>query len=115
MKNQEFQRLYWEADKAGVEAAVKAMPTPMVVSGGGKEYYVSEGACGFAWIKFAGNTPWGRWAKQNGIARSSYPKGLQIWVSEFGQSMDRKAAYAYAFAKVLQSAGIEAYAQSRMD
>jgi predicted CoA-binding protein len=53
--------------------------------------------------------------KKKGIARSHYPSGLCVWVSEFGQSVDRKAAYAGAFAQVLRNAGIDCYANSRLD
>jgi hypothetical protein len=36
-------------------------------------------------------------------------------VSEFGQSVDRKAAYAGAYAQVLRNSGIDCYADSRLD
>lgn len=71
--------------------------------------------CGFAEIRFPGNKPFGRWAKKAGLAKKAYPKGLHIWVSEFGQSYDKKKAYAEAFAEVLQLHGIDAYATSRPD
>ena len=76
---------------------------------------VDDGACGFAWIAFPGNTAFGRWAKKQGLARSHYPSGLCIWVSEFGQSVERKAAYSGAFAQVLRNAGIDCHAGSRLD
>ena len=44
-----------------------------------------------------------------------FRSGLSVWVSEGGQSMERKEAYARAYADVLRAAGIEAYAGSRMD
>jgi hypothetical protein len=92
----------------------------MTVTGGvpgeaAQSWYVSEGCCGFAWIEFKGTTPWARWAKKAGKARKNYPTGYSIWVSEFGQSVDRKEAYAKAFAKVLKEHGVEAYANSRLD
>jgi hypothetical protein len=112
--------LYETAHAAGMAAGYGVKPTPMIVTGGvpGQEperWYVSEGVCGFAWIAMKGNTSFGRWAKKAGKARSAYPKGLSVWVSEFGQSMDRKEAYARAFAKVLRDHGVDAYAGSRMD
>jgi hypothetical protein len=117
-----FQTLHERAHDAGMKAGTESSPTPMTVqeadlSGNpiGKTWYVSEGACGFAWIRFKGNTAWGKWAKAQGIATPAYPKGLQIWVSEFNQSVTRKEAYANAYAKVLCGAGIEAYADSRLD
>jgi hypothetical protein len=118
------------ARAAGREAGLKCRPTPMVVftpvgilAGKGGEvvdltkpvYFVDDGACGFAWIQFPANTAFGRWAKKAGIATKAYPTGLWIWVNEFGQSVERKEAYASAFARVLQSHGIDCYAGSRLD
>lgn len=119
-----FSRIHEQAHKAGMKAGTEALPAPMTVFesdlqgcpiAGGKVWHVAEGACGFAWVQFKGNTAWGKWAKEQGIARPAYPKGLHIWVSEFNQSIVRKEAYAYAYAKVLNDAGIEAYANSRLD
>jgi hypothetical protein len=73
------------------------------------------GVCGFAWVQFKGNTAWAKWAKQNAGARSAYQGGLNIWVHQFGQSMECKEKYAYAFADVLNKHNIKAYASSRMD
>jgi len=116
----DFGSLYETAHAAGMAAGYGANPTPMVVTGGvpgeaAKSWYVSEGACGFAWIEFKGTTPWAKWCKKAGKARKGYPTGYTIWVSEFGQSVDRKERYAAAFAKVLKEHGIEAYANSRLD
>jgi hypothetical protein len=36
-------------------------------------------------------------------------------VRDFNQSLQKKEAYAYAFAKVLNQAGINAHVESRMD
>ena len=117
-----FASIHKVAQSAGLEAGMNALPAPMTVFEAdlvgnpiGRSWTVSEGACGFAWVTFAGNTPWGRWAKAQGIASKGYPKGLQIWVSEFNQSVERKEAYAQAYAKVLREHGIEAYAHSRLD
>lgn len=118
--------LYAKANAAGKAAAQACSVVPMIVGeakgllGGGINfaqpvYYVADGVCGFAWIKISGNSSFGKWAKKQLIARPGYPNGLQISVSEYGQSMQLKEAYAYAFAEVLREAGIEAYAQSRLD
>jgi hypothetical protein len=125
-ENVDFQAVYNEARQAGMEAGNSKVPVPMIVcehsnplddnSPISREYApVMGGVCGFAWVKFPGNTAWGKWTKKQGYAHSSYPTGLQIWVSEFGQSMEKKEAYAYAFAEVLRKHGIKAYAGSRMD
>ena len=119
-----FEALVVKAHEAGVKAGLESRPTPMVVyeanidgsqKKGGQEWLVDDGACGFAWIKFSGKTPFGRWMKKTGRAHKAYPTGLMVWVSEFGQSVDRKEAYAVAYAKILQEAGIEAHAGSRLD
>jgi hypothetical protein len=120
-----FELFYQEAHRAGDRAANAAIPTPMVVTQHAnpldddsvpvKQWHVSEGACGFAWIWFKGNTEFGRWAKKVKGASKGYPNGLQLWVHDYGQSIERKSAYAQAFADVLRSHGIEVFAQSRMD
>lgn len=116
-KNAEFAALLDIAHARGIQAGRDCRPIPMVVStaSGIEIECVDDGACGFAWIVIPGNTAFGRWAKKEGRARAHYPRGLCFWVSDFGQSVDRKSAYAGAFAQVLRNAGIEAYADSRLD
>ena len=124
-KNVGFQAIYDEAQKAGFKAGQEAIPAPMVVqevglddkpTAGSKEYYVSEGLCGFAWVNITGNSKFGRWVKDIGLGNhDSYYHGVTIWCGEFGQSIARKEAWAQAFAGVLQKHGIEAYSQSRLD
>ena len=113
----EFEALTAAAHAAGIKAGRECQPIPMIVCGStGKPIEcVDDGACGFAWIAFAGNTAFGRWAKKQGLAGSHYPSGLCIWVSEFGQSVERKSAFADAYAQVLRNAGIDAYSGSRLD
>jgi hypothetical protein len=126
MRNLEFEALYAKAHEAGMTAGTGNTPVPMVVGTAkglfGTEidktkpmYFEAGGVCGFAWVNFKGNTPFGRWAKKAGKARPQYPTGLCVWVREFGQSMERKEAYAHAFAKVLTEFGVPAYADCRMD
>lgn len=120
----DFAKIVEEAEIAGREAGCKCRPHPMVVftpDGKGNidytkpVYHVDDGACGFAWVNFKGNTKFGKWMKAAGKARSAYPTGLCVWVSEFGQSVERKEAYAAAYAKVLKSYGIDCYSASRLD
>lgn len=125
MSNPDFQKIVDEAHAAGVAALNACKPTPMVVGQAkglfsneivpGTEEVVEGGPCGFAWVHIAGNTAFGRWAKKAKIADTDYPNGLMIWVSEGGQSMQRKEAYAGAYARHLKDNGIEAYLRSRMD
>lgn len=111
-----YQEIIDKAYKAGIEAGKNARPIPMyVIDQGIPIDRIDDGACGFAWIAFAGNTSFGKWAKKQGLARSHYPAGLCVWVTEFGQSVDRKEAFAGAYAKVLKDNGIDAYSGSRLD
>lgn len=117
--SRQFETLYAQALEAGRAAALAAKPTAMVVcweSGGQPQReVVHDGACGFAWVSFPGNTAFGHWAKAHAGATKGYPTGLQFWIGDYNQSMERKEAHACAMARVLQLAGIKAYAQSRMD
>ena len=107
------------AHSAGMLAVERLTVEPMVVIDGviidgSTRYIVEGGVCGFAWINVPAKGCHVKEAKLFG-ARKGYPKGLTIWVSHFGQSMQRKETYAYAFAKSLRSVGIDAYSDSRMD
>lgn len=116
--------IHAEAHAAGMRAGHAVTPKPMTVVEtdvfgrripGAPVYRVDEGMCGFAWVSFKGNTAFGRQMKRLGIASRDYPTGLCVWVGEFGQSIERKEAYARAYAEVLRKHGIEAYANSRLD
>ena len=112
----DFKKLYDAAWAAGVAAAKAAIPEPMVVSGMGQRYFVSEGACGFAWVKVRpANSAFGNWLKKEKLARPAYNGGLDIWISDYNQSVARKEAHARAMAAVLKDAGINAFADSRLD
>ena len=55
-------------------------------------------------------------AKKEGIGKTdSFEGGYMIWISAYNQSLQKKEAYAVAFAEVLSKNGIRAYAMSRMD
>jgi hypothetical protein len=120
-------KLLREAHTAGLLAGNDANPTPMVVGtpttplGNDIDpekttYYVSEGACGFAWVVIRpGNCSLARQAKKLGIGSTRYGGGTSIWISEHGQSVERKAKHAAAYAKVLRDHGVNASSESRMD
>ena len=120
--------IYSEAHALGIAAGNECSPTPMVVGtpstplGDDIDYekdthYVSDGVCGFAWINIKpARGKFVKFLKDNNIGRKdSYYGGYTIWVSGFGQSLERKSAYARAFAKVLDDNGLKAYPMSRMD
>jgi hypothetical protein len=125
-----FEAAYAKAAAAGQAAGEAAKPRAMMVvqpsnplndnSVPKAMWHVPEGVCGFAWVKVSpGNSPFANWLKKNKLARKAYGSGVDIWISAFGQSMERKEACAYAMAKVLNeelaSNSLQIYASSRMD
>jgi hypothetical protein len=124
---QQAKKLFNTAYKAGVKAGNEATPTPMVVGtpttalGSDldytkKTYDVPEGPCGFAWINIRpGNSSIARQAVKLGIGSKAYGGGIDIWVHDHGQSLERKSAHAKAYTAVLRASGVTAYSQSRMD
>jgi hypothetical protein len=123
-----FAAVYERAYAAGMAAANAAVPTPMVVyeaagptgnaaKPGGQSWVVPQGVCGFAWVTVRpGNSAFAKWLQKNGLAKpDSYAGGMKVWVSQFGQSMELKEAFANAMAKTFTEAGFTAYAGSRMD
>jgi hypothetical protein len=122
----QFERLHREAHEAGMAAGNAAQPVPMIVGSPSTpfgndidprqpQYYVADGVCGFAWVHLDGREPFAKFCKENGLGHKGYPKGFDVSVHQFGQSMARKEAYAGAYARVLRDHGIDAYVQSRMD
>jgi hypothetical protein len=125
-----YKSIWAKAEKAGNAAAKACTPTPIIVGeakaifGPGANdidyskpvYQVPQGICGFASIRFKGNTGFGRWAKKAGLAQPSYQGGLRSSVRAGNQSYEIKVAYAQAFVGVLQEEGItDAYYESRLD
>lgn len=116
MSNPQMLDLIERAHAAGMKAGMEVRPVPMHLTDGVKTYTLDDGPCGFAWINVKpGNSRFARFLKAEGLARKAYGGGVDIWVSEFGQSHTRKAAYAQAYSRELQMAGIRAYSQERLD
>ena len=69
------------------------------------------------WVNIKpGNSRMANYLKSVGKARSSYYGGVDVWVSEFGQSMARKEDYGRAYASVLRENGVDrCYMMSRID
>ncbi len=124
-RNERFETAYREAASAGLSAGNTALPTPMMVVQPSATnphvpsamWHVEGGACGFAWVTIRpGTGAFARWLVKRGLARKAYMGGVEIWISEHGQSMERKEEHARAMAKVLKERlGVNAYAGSRMD
>lgn len=115
------------AELAGMAAGEAAVPTPMVVferenpwdeTSPVKRLYapVAAGVCGFAFVTVRpGTGSFARYAKARLGWRKAYYGGMQTSVFAFGQSLERKTAYARAYAGVLTEAGVPAYVETRMD
>lgn len=121
----ECARIYKEAYAAGLKAG-KEVGVPKFIVGDAiglsdqidfsKKTYVLEGLCGFAWINISpARGAFVTYLKSINAGSKGYYGGYEIWVREFGQSVDRKSAFAGAFAQVLNSYGINASAGSRLD
>lgn len=119
-----FAKIFEQAHLAGMEAANNCRPTPMVVqeiknqlddnSKVTKEWVIADGVCGFAWVEIKpGNCAAANYMKRK-ILNKKNGKAV-LFVHQFNQSMERKQAYAYAYANVLNNNNIKAYAYSRMD
>lgn len=118
--------LHAEAHAAGMAALEACTPTPMLWGSPthplGSNVDLSkphsldlDGPCGFASVRFKGNTAFGRAMKRAGLAKSSATGGLYVWVREGGQSLERKEAYAHSYSAVLNAAGASTWVESRMD
>jgi len=118
--------LFASAHAAGNAAVQSVSVVPMIVqqranplndsSDVVKQYYVEDGVCGFASIIVKpANSSFAKYLKLHHGARKSYYGGIALSVHAFNQSLQKKEAYAYAFSKVLNAAGINSYVESRMD
>lgn len=119
-----FDELWAAASAAATTAGEKCQPTAMLVqqvnpfSGEVLKTYppVMDGPCGFAYVKIKpANSPFARWLKLKNIGYKAYGGGWEVSIHAFGQSYERKSAAAYAMARVLSDAGINAFSHSRMD
>jgi len=117
-RDNKFKELWKQACKAGYAAALTAnqqIITAMDEMTG--QVFEPFPICGFAWITIRpGNCAFANWLKKNNYGKTnSYSGGVQIWISDYNQSYDRKLAHAKAVEKVLVAAGIKAYADGRLD
>lgn len=112
--------LYNRAHAAGLEAGRNHRPTPMVVGVArgifgpeanqivpGTEEVVHDGVCGFAWVIIRPAVhPLAKHLMSENLASKHYYGGVSYSANPrnvFDQSMERKEAYAQAFAKVLRA------------
>jgi len=122
----QLEAIYSEAHYKGNAAVQMTTVTPMVVqqrenpldddSRLVRQYFVSDGVCGFASVTVKpANSKFAKFLVANGLGRKSFNGGVSMSIRDFNQSLQKKEAYAHAFASVLNDYGIKAYAESRMD
>ena len=121
-----IESLFYQAQNAGNAAVAQTTVTPMIVSQQAnplndnsetiKQWVVNDGVCGFASVIIKPATSkFAKFLVANQLARKHYAGGVSMSIRDFNQSLTKKEAYAYAFAKVLNDNGITAYVDSRMD
>ena len=121
------EKLLERAHLMGMDAGRAASVTPMIVGSPStpfgsdidyskKTYFVEGGACGFAGVVIKpARGKFVSYLKGLGMGHKHYYGGYYVPVHEFGQSLERKEAYARAYAKVLSEEGMSCYVDSRMD
>ena len=125
--SKEVMELFDRAHHAGLRAGHESTPTPMIVGspstpfGSDIDYskpthFVESGVCGFAGVVIKpARGKFVSYLKSLGMGYKHYYGGYYVPVREFGQSLERKEAYARAYAKVLSEEGMSCYVDSRMD
>jgi len=123
-KNQ-CHNIYVEAYEAGLKAGNEVGVQKFIVGDAiglsneidySKPTFIMDGLCGFAWVTISpARGAFVNYLKSRQVGSKGYYGGYEIWVREFGQSVDRKAAFAGAFRDVLQKYGISASVGSRLD
>jgi hypothetical protein len=94
------------AHAAGMAAVAALTPEPMTVVGRDRTYWVEGGVCGFARVEVRPRTSaWAKWLLATGWRSSDYFKCVTLNISDFGQSMQRKEAFAQAFVAHLTRLG----------
>jgi len=139
-KKKDFRAIFFEALKAGSKEMEKCRPIPMVVeqhenmlndnSPVKQSWVVPGGPCGFAsvHVKCKGKAAkFINYLKKKGLAsadindfssqwrKDDYRGGYYYWVSDGGQSLAYKEAFARGMVETLQAYGIDCYMSSRMD
>jgi hypothetical protein len=91
---------------AGNAAANAVAVVPMTVVGRDRTYWVEGGVCGFARVEVRPRTSaWAKWLLATGWRSSDYFRCVTLNIDGFGQSMQRKEAFAQAFVDHLTRLG----------
>jgi hypothetical protein len=101
---------------AGLKAAPNAAPHQIIVTGNERANKPTD-AIGFGWVKVSpGNRGFGAWLVRNGLANGAHDYGVNVYPPSLGTTaLAPKDAYCIAFARVLREAGVECFADSRLD
>lgn len=112
-----YAALVARANEAGKAAAEACAPQMMCVKNGEGRVYGPFPVCGFAWVVVKPNRgAFAKHLKDHAGFRKHWAGGLSNWVGDYEQSLDMKAAHAYAYAEVLKEVpGYDVYSASRMD
>jgi hypothetical protein len=109
-----YKKLYEVADEHATRAAEEWIPTPMWIKGYAEA--ISDGACGFSWVRLPdARSGFARWLKNNGFGSTGYEPGCFVFAKARAQSFERAQKYSEAFARVLRLNGIECEVESRLD
>lgn len=129
-RDAEHRALLEQARAAAQAAYAECQPQPMLVyetlglsdapKPNGKAWMVSEGVCGFAWVKITPATSsFARWLSKHKLGHKSYYGGWDIPVSVLvpscGQSYDRAQQAARAAVRILREHNINCRMESRLD
>lgn len=127
----QMEEIHVEANRRGLEAVEKCVPTPMLVGspttpfGSDIDYsknveFVAGGVCGFAWaIIRPANSRFANFLKRKSYGKySSYERAVMVNAPMATQSMQLKEAYCKAYSEYIKSMNIHnvrASMMSRMD
>ena len=115
METEEIATTLIEAHERGHRAAIFTDEQMIQVQDQDGRVFEPFPICGFAWIRVKGL----RGKKLKEFQKRGFDKsfsgGQMLFVDDYGQSHDRKAAYAREYAKTLQEKGFDAWSESRLD
>lgn len=108
--------IYHEAHSAGQHAA-ELVITPMaykIKEDGRKFFYNAPLERGEAWINLPSGA-FAHWAHKQKLDHCHWDGGKRIYVLQYGADLDKKRAYARAFADMLKRYGIAADSCSKVE
>lgn len=129
-RNTQFQQLINDLATVAETAYMACQPQPMMVyqtkglsdipDPNGSSWYVSEGVCGFGWVRITPATSsFAKWCAKNNIGYKAYDGGwilpVNYFMANISQSMERAEAAARAIVQELRKHNINCRAESRMD